>query len=271
MTITTRLLLLFSMLVATSSSLFAKTWHGIEPLRSTRSDVIRVLNQCSDQKEACVFALGDEDVFILFSGGLSETYGDCATKLPAETVMFIESRPRSVTTLQDYGFSKGDFTQFNPAAPLKIGYQSYLNLKDGLGLKSYKGNVVQIVYLPSASEVPRCASYYNDPEFFVGVYLGHVPFVTIKCPKGPVFEGQQLVVSASSDFNSKRFDWTVSVGRIVAGQHTQRIIVDSTGLAGQQIKVEGEANVYDLGNRFRPERRSLTAYSSCEVPVLKKP
>ena len=79
------------LLVAVASeSSYAKEWRGLVPLRSTRTDVVRLMNQCSDQKEACRFTLEKENVYILFSGGLSTKYGECATRLPPETVMFIE-------------------------------------------------------------------------------------------------------------------------------------------------------------------------------------
>src|SRR5438874_13712118 len=111
MTIRTRLLLLMSVLLLTNSSLFAKAWHGIEPLQSTRSDVIRVLNQCSDQKEACVFTLANEDVYILFSGGLSDKYSDCTERMPPGTVMFIDIRPHSGAAFQDFQFAKREFIE----------------------------------------------------------------------------------------------------------------------------------------------------------------
>ena len=74
---------------------FAKEWRGLTPLRSTRADVVRLLNQCSEQKEACAFTLENEDVYILFSGGLADDYSECAKILPAETVMFIDVQPKA--------------------------------------------------------------------------------------------------------------------------------------------------------------------------------
>jgi hypothetical protein len=267
MTIAARLLLLLSVLLVTGSSLFAKAWHGIEPLRSTRSDVIRVLSQCSDQKEACVFTVENEDVYILFSGGLSQKYSDCTERLPTETVMFIESRPHSGAAFQEFQFAKREFIEFSLVGSWRmkhpVRYRLYVNSNDGLALKTREGKVVQVVYLPPPAAVPRCANYYDAPESFVDIYRGHVPFVTVLCPKDPVFEQQQIVIQGVSDFATRRgFEWTASDGKIITGQHTTRIIVDTTGLVGKVIKIGAEVNDFDLG---------LIAISTCELRVLKKP
>src|SRR5258708_39241402 len=170
MRVTTRLLLLLSFLLVSSSSLFAKAWHGIEPLRSTRSDVIRVLNQCSDQKEACVFTFGNEDVYILFSGGLASDYNDCTQKLAAETVMFIERRPHSGVAFQDFQLAKREFIESSLVSSWRtkhpVRYHVYVNSKDGLALKTREGKVVQVVYVPSSSEVRLSPEYYDPLQSF---------------------------------------------------------------------------------------------------------
>ena len=51
-------------------SVHAKAWRGIEPLVSTRSDVIRAFKECSDQAEACKFTIDNQDIYIGFFAGL---------------------------------------------------------------------------------------------------------------------------------------------------------------------------------------------------------
>jgi len=77
-----KLILIRIVLISTAETSYAKEWRGIVPLRSTRSDVVRLLNQCSDQMEACRFTLETENVHILFSGGLPAAYHECAKRLP---------------------------------------------------------------------------------------------------------------------------------------------------------------------------------------------
>jgi hypothetical protein len=84
----------------------------------------------------------------------------------------------------------------------------------------------------------------------------------LDCPK-EVLEDQPIVLTATSDFATRRgFEWTVSDGRIVAGQHTTSVKVEAKGLAGKSIKIGAEVQDYDSG---------LIAISTCNVPVARKP
>jgi hypothetical protein len=262
-----RILLLSFVILTSTASLCAKPWRGIEPMRSTRSDVIRTLNQCSDQKEACVFNLGNEDVYILFSAGLTSNYSDCTERLPPETVMFIDIRPYSVAEFKDFQFAKREFVESSLVGSWRtkqpVQYHLYVNSKEGLALKTRERAVVQVVYLPPSSEVHKCPDYYDPLESFVGVFYGHVPIANTVCPQTPLFEGQQITAGASSNLATRRgYEWIISDGKIVAGQHTFSITIDTTGLAGKSIKIQAEKHDYDLG---------LTVSSTCELTVSKRP
>lgn len=250
--------------VAFNTHLSAKPWRGIEPFRSTRSDVVHLLNRCLDQKEACSFTLEKEQVYILFSSGLDSEYRESAwaKRLLAGTVIFIEIRPVSPTKFARSELSKQKFIASNPTAPWKLGYSGYIDANEGLAIKTYKGKVVQLVYLPSLSDMLLAHSYYGDPQSFIEIYKGHVPAVWLNCPKDPVTEGLTLVLSARSDFDSKRgFGWTVSAGRISAGQNTSTITIDTSGLAGQTIIAAAE--VYEID-------RNLIAIGDCKIQVVKE-
>src|SRR5689334_8882193 len=89
------------LLLLTSQFCLAAEWYGLAPLRSTREDVVRRLNQCADQKEACAFSLGDEDVYILFSSGLTKDHSECVKRLPPQTIMFIDVEFRKTPRFKD--------------------------------------------------------------------------------------------------------------------------------------------------------------------------
>ena len=112
-----RLLLLLLIAVVWARVSTAKAWRGIEPLHSTRADVIRLLNQCVNEREACEFTIESEEVHILFSGGLSDDFANCMSRLPLETVIFIESRPIKNTKVSKSLLKTGRFQKFNPTAP----------------------------------------------------------------------------------------------------------------------------------------------------------
>jgi hypothetical protein len=261
--------LVLLVLLVVPASLSAKPWRGIEPLRSTRSDVIHLLNQCSDQREACVFTFGHEDIYILFFSGLTADDTQCTERPPLETVMFIERRPHSAAALQDFQFAKSEFTKsslgdhWNWKLRRRMKFEMYVNERAGLAFTTREAKVVQAVYLPSSSEIGRCRGYYGTLDSFVYIWEGHVPFVAAGCPQTPVFEQQQLTVQVTSDIPTRTgFKWMVSDGEIVAGQYTPRIRIDTSGLAGKSIKVGVEVNDRDLG---------VTVSSDCSVTVLKGP
>jgi len=229
--------LLFVAVVWTSSQ--AEEWRGLQPLRSSRSDVIRLMNQCSDQTEACRFTLEKENVYILFSGGLRTEYAECATRLPVGTIMFIQVRPRSPLKLSDLKLDKRAFTSFNPSAPLKSSFSGYRN-RDGVVIQAYKKIVVQMVYLANDYDRDLCAQYYEEPESFVEKVFNHYDSMEVVGPES-VTAGETLKLSAYSNINDKcGYNWTLSAGRIASGQYTQRITIDTRELAGQKIVITAE-------------------------------
>lgn len=229
------------LLLAAADCSFAKEWRGLTPLRSTRADVVRLLNECSDQKEACAFTLGDENVYILFSGGLTNDYRECAKRLPPETLMFIDVEPKAITKITSLRLDKQKFRTFNPYESSFKGLKSYWNESDGLLVSTHKGKVLQLDYLAAAADRVNCAAFYEDPESFIRVILGHTPVVSVDCPVRSAKAGEKVVFSAFANANARRgYTWTVSTGKIISGQFTHQITVDTTGLAGQTILATAE-------------------------------
>ena len=233
-----RVILITILLLGAAKLSPASEWRGIVPLRSTRSDVVRLLNQCSDQIQACRFKLDSEDVHILFSAGLSDYYHQCATRLPPDIVMFIAVRPREKLKLSDLHLDKRTLQYFTPTAPYKLkGYRS----TDGLVVSLYEDRILQIFYLPRHSDEHLCADLYLNPEMFVEVPIVHVPVVQRIDGPESIKAGEKLKVSAFSNMNEiLGFEWTVTRGRIVSGQYTKKVTIDTTGLAGQLITVTAE-------------------------------
>jgi hypothetical protein len=225
------------LLVATDS--YAREWRGITPLKSTRADVVRLLNQCADQKEACRFTLEQEHVHILFSGGLQPEYGECAARLAPETVMFIEVEPRVTLKFSNLHLDKRKFETFNPSAPFKRGLKGYRS-SDGLLIRASKEKILQLYYIADQADRHLCSSYYERPESFVEVIINHFAASSMDAPD-TVRAGERLEFSASANINDKRgYDWRLTLGRIMSGQYTQRITVDTSGLAGQTIVATAE-------------------------------
>ena len=253
-----KIIVVTAIVIVCAEQSFAREWRGIVPLHSTRADVIRLLNQCSDQREACRFTLGTDDVHILFSGGLRAEDRECASALPPETVMFIAVRPRAKLKLRDLGLDKRHSQHFNASDPPARDYPGYRS-DDGLMVSLFKDKVVQIFYLPTAVDADRCKDYYSRAESFIRIVIVHVPLIYKLEAQETIKAGEKLRVSAYSDINETLgYEWNVSAGKIIAGQYTKEVTIDTTGLAGQTLVVTAE-----IGDPF-----FHAAASSCHVRVL---
>jgi hypothetical protein len=72
---------------------------------------------------------------------------------------------------------------------------------------------------------------------------GDPPIVILKCPSGKLDAGSKLTLTADTGANEElRFLWQIGVGKILAGQGTPTITIDTTRLAGQTIPVSVEVN-----------------------------
>ena len=66
--------------------------------------------------------------------------------------------------------------------------------------------------------------------------------------------GENLMLSAHSNINDKAgYTWTVNAGKIMSGQFTKQIVIDTQGLAGQKIVVTAEIG-YGFGHYMSSSR-----------------
>jgi hypothetical protein len=219
---------------------FAREWRGITPMRSTRSDVIRLLNQCSENKEACKFSWAAESVYILFAGGVTD---DCegVTRIDPETVMFIEVVPKTKLKFKDLRLVRKNL---NPV-PKIVAFNNKLKgyrTDDGLLILGKGDEIYRLAYVSSAKEGGVCADYFSDPEPFIQTSLVHPPpSVNLDCPPSEIKDGTILTLRAYySPIVRRGFEWSVSTGKILSGQLTKKLVVDTTGLAGKTVVVTAE-------------------------------
>lgn len=72
---------------------------------------------------------------------------------------------------------------------------------------------------------------------------GPPPVVVIKCPSGNVEAGSAITLTADTPTDDGlAFLWTVGAAKILTGQGTRTITMDTMGLAGQTISVRVELN-----------------------------
>jgi hypothetical protein len=220
------------------------------------------LNQCSDQKEACAFTEGDENIYILFSGGLRANYNGCAERLPDETVMFIDVALSKTRKLRSLRLDMKKFRTFNPSDPVKMDLKGYWSDAEGLLIKTLRGNVLQLTYLAVPNDRASCLSFYEEPESFIRVTAVHVPLVSLSCSPDSVTAGEPVVVQAYTNANARRgYTWVVSAGKIVSGQHTERVTIDTSSVKESSLIVTAELN----------DGFGHTAAASCELRIKALP
>ncbi|MFL6229894.1 MAG: hypothetical protein ACJ741_14065 [Pyrinomonadaceae bacterium] len=138
---------------------YAKEWRGVTPGKSTRGDVVRLFNQCSDPEARCEFDSDEGGVFIVFSGA-SADYFKCGAPLPADTVLQMQVAPKAKLQFSDLRGNETSFKELTPPDPDNFDYQVYLDEESGLLVKTSEGAVHLISYLAAANDRRACPGYY---------------------------------------------------------------------------------------------------------------
>jgi hypothetical protein len=230
-----KLLLLIMVLTLFQATSFAAEWKGIVPGVSTRSDIVRSFQRCSDLRLSCEFQLDGDQIRIVFSGRVQNSFYQCTKTLPTETVLVVEVTPRSPIALKH--LQRGHNLR-------RLGKMSkisaYVDERSGLILKTFNNQVTQLNYVAADSDRKRCEDYYADPIQFVRI-VTHCPPVTLVGPSATVTAGEIINFQANLQPDPKMtLVWTVSGGKIVA-QAGHQISLDTTGIGGKSLKVTVQA------------------------------
>jgi hypothetical protein len=144
-----------------------------------------------------------------------------------------------------------------------MGFKGYWNESEGLLINTLQGKVIQIDYLAAAADKSRCLSFYHEPESFIRIWTVHVPIIIVNSSVKYTKAGESVSFSAFANVNAKRgYSWAVTNGKILSGQLTHKITVDTSGLAGQSVIATAElrdilATPPYLPRRLRSSRISM--------------
>ncbi|HKR60900.1 MAG TPA: hypothetical protein VJS64_14355 [Pyrinomonadaceae bacterium] len=176
-----RIIACTSFLLTLPAVCFGKEWRGITPMRSTREDVERLLGPPppskvgtktnSPDKGRSTYFLDEGQVDIVFAGPEIPLAAYCVGMVPNGTVLMIQVTAKPGWTYSDFQPNDKEFRKFNAAEPSDLGYDGYFNEREGLVIRTFKGNVEQIIYLASAEDRNLCPSYYENPEAAVNVFV----------------------------------------------------------------------------------------------------
>ena len=77
--------------------------------------------------------------------------------------------PKKDSTPADLDLDLTQFRRFKPSVSENVDYEGYIDETEGLIIRTFKGTIDEMVYLPISSDRSKCPSYYEDLEGFVRV------------------------------------------------------------------------------------------------------
>ena len=238
----------------------AKSWRGIEPLRSTKSDVERLLGKPSEATDkALTYRLPREIAFV----SLITTQDVSLVNLPVGTVKNIQVTPKNPMGIADLGLDENRIVFIKGSRPEYLGLQGYIDLDAGLIVKTNGRNIETIFYFGSAKDRASCPNCSVDPQTLADVPICELcPTVGVTCP-------EQVEAGTTAVFTSNvaigypapplTYRWTITAGTIIEGRDTDAIKVDTRNLAGKMINA-----TVDVGGIDPPCNRT----ASCAIQIV---
>jgi len=172
--------------IGSAQELAAREWRGLVPMRSTRSDVERVLGKPNDPRRGVTRSYDLHDGRSIYFSDYGEAYivfakmqavmgqRHCIDSVAPDTVLLIQVSPTVEQSVDDYIRDRKRFRTFDPSEPRGIGYLGYVDEEEGFVIQTFRGKVTELVYLPAKGDQEPCAGYYFNPEEFVSI-LVHPP------------------------------------------------------------------------------------------------
>lgn len=242
--------------LATPITLNAASWRGLVPFHSNRNDVERKLGKpIRSDDQWLIYELANEDVSFRIADGEA-----CVTSvgLTTGTIIYIEVMPRKALHLSEVGLRPGDIRRFEPGLDPMLPYEGYVDEQNGLAarLESNKAHAV-VYFLGNAKERERCPVFYPVARVLLDVPMCFLcPAFYLSSPED-VEEGTPVTFTALGATWSRptTINWEITAGKILSGQGTNSIRVDSTKLEGKLIKAT--FNIMGL-DRACPNQASIT-------------
>jgi hypothetical protein len=158
--------------------IFARPWHGLVPLHSTRADVEKIwgkprpatdgMHVWTNDENHSFYSTKDGVVHVLFAG-----FTECAPSVTRETILWISLDPRGDLLFSDFGIDLSKFESYEPARPRNFGYKAYIDESDGYGILTLGEYVNQIYYQPTADDRKLCKDYFpNGKSIRFNIYVG---------------------------------------------------------------------------------------------------
>ncbi|HEX7722089.1 MAG TPA: hypothetical protein VF397_08020 [Pyrinomonadaceae bacterium] len=191
---------------------------------------------------------GTETAYFTFSGA-SPLPDGCLSQVRPGTVLKIDIDPNTEKTIGDLHLRQDRLTIFDATVPPEPGNKSYIAETEGIVVHAPNGKVFRIVYFAAQKDQATWRAYYSDPSLFI------LRICCILCPAITVDAPDQVEAGSQAVFTTRvitgtpppklTFRWTVSDGRIIDGQDTASIVVDTKNLEGKAIRATVEVGGID--------------------------
>jgi hypothetical protein len=81
----------------------------------------------------------------------------------------IQVTPKDELPVSNLNLDDKSFRKFDPSKTPGLGYEGFIDVKEGLVVRAVKGKVEELVYFAGAADQTRCPAYYENPEDLVQV------------------------------------------------------------------------------------------------------
>lgn len=152
----------FIVVVFLFGSSFAKSWRGITPLRSTRSEVERALGRpVLSSKHTATFHTDNEAVSIIYSDGLRCAAGaNSEWNVPEDRVISITVAPKGIVLFPSLQLDESKYEK--SPDPHRLSAFEYTNTDEGVSITVVNGEVTAFRYRPdAASNHLKCPTKAN--------------------------------------------------------------------------------------------------------------
>lgn len=149
-----KVIVLFCCVLVAASLAYAKGWHGITPLRSTRADVEKQLGPAKDptKEHVSMHETENEEVIVEYSTG-----PPCGTgwpgvwRVPRGTVINIIVHPKREVRFADLHLDEGQYKETDNEGHGPP-YFYYTNKPDGIQYEVTQGRVMSITYFANQKD-----------------------------------------------------------------------------------------------------------------------
>ena len=169
-----KLILIILMVLIAATSVAAKDWRGIFPLKSTRAEVERIFGLPKATKDRLVinnghwvYFLNQEEVHFVFAVDGFPGESKCATHVAEGTILRIDVRPIIQPLVSSLDIDERKFRKFDPTFGQDPDAVAFINEEDGLLIQTSKGKVSEMIYVPSRSDRQLCPNLYGSLEDFL--------------------------------------------------------------------------------------------------------